>query len=66
LSVELPLEVFIESDKLPTEAELALEADEAELSTWQGRAATTPTRSAQANLDVGRDIPGLSIQELAC
>jgi len=52
LSVELPLEVFIESDKLPTEAELALEADEVELSTWQGRAAAMPTRSAQANRDV--------------
>jgi hypothetical protein len=49
LCVELWLESCIESDKLPTEAEPALEAEEAKLSARQGSAATIPTRSAQAN-----------------
>src|SRR5437762_2516833 len=43
----------IESDKLPTEAELALEAKEAELSTRKGRAASMPTRSTMASWYAG-------------
>jgi hypothetical protein len=49
LCVELPLELFIESDRLPTEAEPALEADEAKLSARQAGTARMPTRIAQAN-----------------
>jgi hypothetical protein len=36
--LELLLEPVIESDTLPDEAEPALEADEAKLSAWAGRA----------------------------
>src|SRR5262249_7762490 len=56
LCVELPLESFIESDKLPTEAEPALDADEAKLSAPHGTATTMPTRSAQANRDAEKVI----------
>src|SRR6185312_3027473 len=56
LCVELWLESCIESDKLPTEAEPALDADEAKLSARQVTAATMPTRSAPANRDAEKVI----------
>jgi hypothetical protein len=54
--VELPLEFLIESDKLPIEAEPALEADEAKLSARPGSDTTIPTSSAQANRDAKKFI----------
>ena len=54
--MELPLEFLIESDKLPIEAEPALEADEAKLSAPHGSDTTIPASSAQANRDAKRVI----------
>jgi hypothetical protein len=53
---ELPLEFFIESDKLPIEAEPALEADDAKLSAPQGSDTTMPASSVQANRDAKKII----------
>ena len=51
MCVELPLEFFSESNKLPIEAEPALEADEAKLSAPHGSDAAILASNAQANRD---------------